>query len=77
MKTKVLLFGMLAQEANQSLIDIENAHDTDTLIKKINELYPGFRNYNFVIAKNKKIIKSNQSLMESDMIALLPPFSGG
>jgi molybdopterin converting factor small subunit len=77
MKTKVILFGVLADEARQSLINIDNANDTDTLIKKVNELYPGFRKYNFVVAKNKKIIKSNQSLVESDTIALLPPFSGG
>ena len=77
MKTKVLLFGILAEEAKQSLIDIENAIDTDTLLERINNMYPGFKKHRFVVAKNKKIISGNQSLLESDTVALLPPFSGG
>jgi molybdopterin converting factor small subunit len=77
MKTKVHLFGMLADEAKNSLIEIENVTTTEMLLKRIKELYPSFKDFNFVIAVNKKIVHSNLPINESDAIALLPPYAGG
>jgi molybdopterin converting factor small subunit len=77
MKTKVHLFGMLAEEAKHSLLEIENVNDTEMLLNKIKEMYPAFKNFKFVIAVNKKVIHSKLSINENDVVALLPPYAGG
>lgn len=77
MKIKVLLFGMLADAAQQSIIEIENVQDTDSLLKNVKEINTTFRDVKFVIAVNKKIVTGNQPVNENDEVALLPPFSGG
>ena len=77
MKTRVLLFGMLADVAKQNSFEIENAADTDSLLNKVHEMNSAFRETNFVIAVNKKVIKVNQTIKENDEVALLPPFAGG
>jgi len=77
MKTKVLLFGMLADVAKQPMLEIENANDTDTLLSKVKEMNPSFESFKFVIAVNKKIITKKELINENDVIALLPPYAGG
>ena len=77
MKTRVLLFGMLADVAKQNSIEIENACDTDSLLNKVYEMNNAFRETKFVITVNKKVIKLNQPINENDEVALLPPFTGG
>ena len=77
MKTKVLLFGILADVAGQSIIEIDKVPDTDTLLNKVREINPFFSHLKFATAVNKRIVLSNQFLDENDEVALLPPFSGG
>jgi len=80
-KIKILLFGMLTDMAGKAFVEIEFANNidvnTDTLMKKVIELYPEFRKVNFIIAVNKKVISENQLITVDDEVALLPPFAGG
>ena len=77
MKTKVLLFGMLADIVNQSTIEIEDVKDTDMLLKKVRELNGAFIDATFLMAVNNKIVLVNQLLKDNDEVALLPPYAGG
>ena len=77
MKINVLLFGILADAVKQSVIEMENIHDTDSLRENIKEMNATFRDVKFVIAVNKKIVAGNQPVNENDEVALLPPFAGG
>lgn len=81
MKLKILLFGILADIAGKSGIEIEieidKTADTDSLQKKVNETYPDFIKTNYALSLNKKIVNSNQQININDEIALLPPFAGG
>ncbi len=77
MKIKVLLFGILADEANSSVIEFENIQDTDALLQKLKDRFPSVGNFRFATAVNKKIISRNTPVNENDEIALLPPFAGG
>ncbi|MEO8146332.1 MAG: MoaD/ThiS family protein [Bacteroidia bacterium] len=74
---KISLFGMLADAAKQSVIEIESVNDTDSLLNKVKEMNSTFRDAKFVIAVNKKVVSGNQVLNENDEVALLPPFAGG
>ena len=77
MKTKVLLFGILADEAKRSMIEIENVTDTNVLLTEMKKINSVFSNSKYVVAVNKKIVSANQTLLENDEVALLPPFAGG
>ena len=74
---EIILFGQLTDIAGSSSITINNAADTDSLVKEVNKLYPSITGVKYRIAVNKKIISDNTAITETSNIALLPPFSGG
>jgi molybdopterin converting factor small subunit len=76
MSIDVILFGRLADIAGNS-VSLNDVADTDSLINDLHKIYPALAESNYVIAVNKQVIKSNTSLDENSVVALLPPFSGG
>jgi molybdopterin synthase sulfur carrier subunit len=77
MQVKVLVFGQLTDIIKNSEILIGDVSDTDTLVEKLQKLYPEIAGSRYAIALDKKVIKENTTLPENSVIALLPPFSGG
>lgn len=73
----VLFFGQLTDITGNTNLQVEDVADTDTLIKKLQEIYPALNNSKYAVAVNKKIIQSNTGLQNDFEVALLPPFSGG
>ena len=73
---QILLFGQLADIVGGS-ISLDGINDTDGLKKILHKTYPALVDLKYVIAVDKKIITSNQPLSENNVVALLPPFSGG
>lgn len=56
---------------------MENVSDTDDLVGKLNQLYPALANKKYIIAVDKQVVTGNTALTNSNVVALLPPFSGG
>ena len=77
MNIRVKLFGLLADAAGKSELQIENASDTDSLKKQMLLDYPNLADKSFIVAVRKRIIGNNQKLETGDEVALLPPFAGG
>jgi molybdopterin synthase sulfur carrier subunit len=77
MKVELTLFGQLADIAGRTKFQVQDIPDTDTLQKKIHEMYPAIANLSYSIAVNKKTIHQNTRLDEDVNVAFLPPFSGG
>ena len=77
MKIKILVFGQLSEIINASELALLAVNNTDELNKKLFELYPKLEEMKFTLAVNKKIIHENTPLNHEDVVALLPPFSGG
>jgi len=77
MKIKILVFGQLSEIINGSEFELLAITNTDELNKKLFELYPKLEDMKFSLAINKKIIHENTPLNHEDIVALLPPFSGG
>ena len=73
---QILLFGQLADFVGGS-ISLDGIDDTDSLRKVLLKKHPKLADLKYVIAVDKKIITSNQQLNENNVVALLPPFSGG
>lgn len=77
MQVKILLFGHLVDVLGVSSIIIENMHDTDQLVKHLHARYPQLAEVPYAIAVDMNFITENTSLQHDDIIAILPPYSGG
>lgn len=76
MSMQIILFGRLAEIAG-SAVFVNDAADTENLIKDLHKIYPALAETKYVIAVNKQVVNSNTLLNENSVVALLPPFSGG
>ena len=77
MQVKIVLFGRLTDITGQSTFIVPDVQDTDQLVQRLEELYPGFVQSPYIIAVEKQIIHGNTALADNNTVALLPPYSGG
>jgi molybdopterin converting factor small subunit len=77
MAITVYFFGSLVDIAGQSKKDFDSMSDTDSLNLLLQKEYPALVATKYFIAVNQQIIKSNRELNNGDIVALMPPFSGG
>ena len=77
MTIKILAFGSIAEILGTSEMNSDSIHSTSELKIFLTENYPALAESKFSIARNKQIISDDQIFQEGDVIALLPPFSGG
>ena len=77
MSIKILLFGILAEEAGKDTIRAEGLKTIDQLDAYIESKYPSFKNYKYRVSVNQELVSSNEKLSDGDEVALLPPFAGG
>lgn len=75
MALNIIVFGQLADITGGN-ITVDDFIDTDSLLKALNHQFPQLANTKFVVAVDKQIIKENTCL-NNNSVALLPPFSGG
>ena len=77
MDIKVRGYGLLADVIGSHEIQVNGVQDTDSLHKYLLAQYKELGSRQFVMAVKNKIIKEAHELSDGDVIALLPPFSGG
>ena len=77
MAVNIIIFGQLTDITGEQNLVVSDVNDTDQLVAKLNEMFPGIAGAKFVIAVNKQVISENTILNNNSIIALLPPFSGG
>ena len=77
MTIKATLFGVLADYAQSSEIEISDVSTTKELLQKVNNKYPSFKRVNYKISVNHSLVSGDLKISPGDDIALLPPFSGG
>ncbi len=77
MVVKILSFGVL-NGILPAEITIQNEEiDLDSFQELLKENYPLLAKYNFTVAVNHAIVNQNVTLKNNDVIACMPPFSGG
>ena len=76
-KIYILAFGQLTDITGQNTWQMEDVYDTDKLKTKLVEKYPKLAQSKFLLAVNMEVIRGNVKLNPGDVVALLPPFSGG
>ena len=72
---KIISFGRL-KEILGSDLELE-AENSDGLLNQLNEKFPQLKNLILRIAVNQTIISENTDLKNNDVVALMPPYSGG
>lgn len=77
MEVKIITFGQIEELIGSKCFKISNVVDRDALVKQLLAEYPTLQNCTFSTAINKAIVSDNKKLNDGDVIALLPPFSGG
>lgn len=80
MEITLKYFGIIADitEKSEEMFSIEEKDSTLNLIQsKLEIKYPKILFINYSIAVNKKLLQNDILLKNNDIVALLPPFSGG
>lgn len=72
---KIISFGRL-KEILDSDLELE-AENTEELLNQLNEKFHQLKDLKLRIAVNQKIISENIELKNNDVVALMPPYSGG
>ncbi|MBV6479181.1 MAG: hypothetical protein HGGPFJEG_01942 [Ignavibacteria bacterium] len=77
MEINILAFGQVAEITGKTNWSVPYVKDTGELRVLLEKSYPRLQSIEFAIAVNKKLISDNSELNDKDVVALLPPFSGG
>lgn len=77
MSIEVLFFGSLTDFTAASSLVAGDLLDTNAVKKFLEEKYPSLKTAKYFIAVNKQMIQNNTTLKPGDIVALMPPFSGG
>lgn len=74
---QVLAFGQLTDIIGQSEIQIEFVSTVGEIKNSLTSLYPALKDKTYVIAVDNKLMGDEAAINAGNVIALLPPFSGG
>ena len=80
MKVKILFFGVAKDISKVNSVEFELKKDANVFdfLQLLKEKYSGFTAINdFSIAVNEEYAEKDVVLSESDVIAIIPPVSGG
>jgi len=76
MNIRVRFFGASTELTGTAEIKLQS-NSTEECMQELLGRYPLLRNQTYALALNTRLIKENHLLQEGDVLALLPPFSGG
>ena len=74
---KVLFFGSLRDISKCSEMYMDYVNTLEALKESVLQKFPEMENRIFSMAVNEKFIIGNFELNAGDVVALMPPFSGG
>ncbi|MCA6450267.1 MAG: MoaD/ThiS family protein [Chitinophagaceae bacterium] len=77
MAIEILFFGSLTDATTVARLIVDGVEDTDQLRTYLMERYPALRSARYFVAVNQRMIQQTESLRPGDVVALMPPFSGG
>ncbi|MCW3166930.1 MoaD/ThiS family protein [Chryseobacterium sp. 09-1422] len=75
MEIKVISFGQIAEITGKEFM--VKAADLDSLKLYLIQKFPELSDRKFAFAVNKKLVQENIILNQNDVVALMPPYSGG
>ena len=76
MALTIMGFGKIAEILGTSCTT-DDVADTDALKLSLEAQFPELKGISYLVAIDKKMVRTNTPLHTGSIIALLPPFSGG
>ena len=77
MKIKVIAFGQIAEISGKTNWEFEEVKNTKQLAEILSKEFPILKNLQYKFAINQQLIHEHTEFQDNDIVALLPPFSGG
>ena len=80
MKIKILFFGMVKDITNKSSVELkfDKNEDVNYLVSLLEKKYPKLLSINdFSVAVNEEYVERDIVLKNNDIVAIIPPVSGG
>lgn len=74
---KILFFGQLVEVVGAKELIIEGATDIHALTSALHQQFPLLAQSKYVIAVDQELVSDNKNLQAHNIIAFMPPFSGG
>lgn len=75
MEVKIISFGQIAEITGKEFVT--EATDLDSLKVHLVQKFPELSDKKFAFAVNRKLVQENVILNQNDVVALMPPYSGG
>ncbi|MES2005234.1 MAG: MoaD/ThiS family protein [Bacteroidota bacterium] len=73
----VLFFGSLTDVTTVHELQVDAISDTEQLISFLNGKYPALQTAKYFISVNQQMVQEKITIQRDDIVALMPPFSGG
>lgn len=77
MAIELLFFGSLTDATTVGRLIVDGIADTDQLKNYLENRYPALQSAKYFIAVNQDMIQQPRVLVSGDVVAFMPPFSGG
>lgn len=77
MKILLTCFGSLSEQIVADAVVVPEPIDVRALQHQLKESYPVLKEIPFRIAVNHRFVPMDTILQHEDLVALMPPFSGG
>lgn len=77
MELEIITFGKIAEVIDNQRLQVTNLSTTDELKLYLEKSFPLLSKMNYKLAINKNIVQENSDLKNNDIVAIMPPFSGG
>lgn len=77
MEIEIVSFGKIAEFIKHQKIALDGISDTDGLKMYLERTFPEIVSMKYKLALNKNIVQKNSPIKNQDMVAIMPPFSGG
>jgi molybdopterin synthase sulfur carrier subunit len=77
MDIEIVSFGHIAEFISNQRITIAGIDDTDQLRAYLESAFPLLAETKYKLALNKRMIQGKSPITQNDIVAIMPPFSGG
>jgi len=77
MHIELISFGKISEIIGNRSLEVTGVTSTDELIGFLEKIFPELAGVKYKLALNKTLVQSNIDIKEQDIIAIMPPFSGG
>ncbi|MBB2148045.1 MoaD/ThiS family protein [Pedobacter gandavensis] len=77
MEIDIISFGKISEFIKNQRVDITGISDTDALKIYLEKTFPEISQMKYKLALNENLIQQNTQISGNDLVAIMPPFSGG